>query len=417
MSWKSMTWKQKGLGVVAVGFGLMLVVGLGVYGYVLATMTPLHPSAQEVQAVTHLAPPQKWAAAVEQTRRVVRASVSEQNLPGVSVAVGADGALVWAEGFGWAHLADKVAVTPGMRFRIGTASTALTSAAAGLLIEKGRLNLDDEIQALVPGFPKKDWPVTLRQVMGHTAGLPNDAGGEEPLSVLEERPGKARCARPVDGLERFAQRSLRFEPGTEYRFSSYGWVLVSAAIEAAAQQPFSSFMHTQVFEPLGMNDTTAESPLESSPDRATFYFPRMSADPRYGPDEGRELDLSCFAGSAAFVSTPSDLVRFGLAISSGKLLQPATVQLLQAPQRLRSGQETPYGLGWDIQMADVAGQQRRMVGHDGELMGGLTSSFFILHDLGIVIAVASNTAFGDTHAIAVKIAQAFATVPVSSRYP
>ena len=215
MSWKSMTWKQKGLGVIAVGFGLMLIAGLGVYGYVLATMTPLHPRAQDVQAVTHLAPPDKWAGAVEQARQVVRASVAEQNLPGVSVAVGAAGELVWAEGFGWAHLAEKVAVTPGMRFRLGTASTVLTSAAAGLLLEKGRLNLDDEIQAYVPGFPKKDWPLTLRQVMGHVAGLRTDAGGEEPVSVREDQPGAVRCARPVDGLERFAQRSLLFEPGTD----------------------------------------------------------------------------------------------------------------------------------------------------------------------------------------------------------
>jgi serine beta-lactamase-like protein LACTB, mitochondrial len=416
MSWKSMTWKQKGLGVVGVGFGLMLLVGLGVYGYVLATMTPLHPTAQDVQAVTHLAPPDKWAAAVEQARQTVRASVAEQNLPGVSVAVGAGGELVWAEGFGWAHLADKVAVTPGMRFRIGTTSTVLTSAAAGLLIEKGRLNIDDEIQAYVPGFPKKEWPVTLRQVMGHMAGLRTDAGGEEPVSV-DDPSAAVRCARPVDGLDRFAQSKLRFEPGTDYRFSSYGWALASAAIEAAAQQPFSSFMQTQVFDPLGMKDTTAESSPEPSPDRATFYFPRMSADPRYGPDEGRELDLSCFAGSAAFVSTPSDMVRFGLAINSGKLLQPATVQLLQTPQRLRSGKETPYGLGWDLYTADVAGQQRRVVGHDGELMGGLTSSFMIFPGDGVVIAVLSNTAFGDTHAIGVKIAQAFANAPGSLSSP
>src|SRR5688572_28153965 len=201
MSWKSMTWKQKGLGVVAVGFGLMLLVGLGVYGYVLATMTPLHPTAQDVQAVTHLAPPDKWATAVEQAREVVKASVAEQNLPGVSVAVGAGGELVWAEGFGWAHLADKVAVTPGMRFRIGTTSTVLTSAAAGLLIEKGRLNLDDEIQAYVPGFPKKNWPVTLRHLMGHLTGLRTDAGGEEPVFVRDDPPGAVRCARPVDGMD------------------------------------------------------------------------------------------------------------------------------------------------------------------------------------------------------------------------
>ena len=145
------------------------------------------------------------------------------------------------------------------------------------------------------------------------------------------------CERPVDGLQHFAERSLLFEPGTQYRYSSYGWILVSAAVEAAADEPFLTFMRKQIFEPLGMDDTRADSATEPIPDRATFYFPRFAADPRYGPDLMREIDYSCYAGASAFLSTPSDLVRFGMAINSGKLLQPATVQLLQTSQRLPSG--------------------------------------------------------------------------------
>src|SRR5258706_6272330 len=84
---------------------------------------------------------------------------------------------------------------------------------------------------------------------------------------------------------------------------------------------------------------------------------RFAADPRYGPDLMRPLDYSCYAGASAFLSTPSDLVRFAIAVNSGKWLRPATVQLLQAPQRLVSGQETGYGLGWDLETVAVAGQQ------------------------------------------------------------
>src|SRR6185503_7151900 len=98
----------------------------------------------------------------------------EQNLPGLSVAVGIDGDLVWAEGFGFADLKTSAPVTPNHRFRIGTASTVLASAAAGLLVENGRLKLADEIQTHVPAFPKKQWPVTLRELMGHTAGVISD---------------------------------------------------------------------------------------------------------------------------------------------------------------------------------------------------------------------------------------------------
>src|SRR5688500_13269315 len=155
----------------------------------------------------------------------MRADLTEQNLPGLSVAVGIRGDLVWAEGFGWADLEKRVSVAPHTRFRIGNASTVLTSAAAGLLLEKGRLKLDDKIQTYVPEVPEKPWPVTLRQLMGHTAGVSNDSGDEGPLF-------SQHCQRPVEALQHFADHSLLFEPGTQYRFSNYNWILVSAAIEA-----------------------------------------------------------------------------------------------------------------------------------------------------------------------------------------
>jgi CubicO group peptidase (beta-lactamase class C family) len=308
--------------------------------------------------------------------------------------------MVWAEGFGWADLENRVPVAPGTRFRIGTASIALTSAAAGLLIEKGRLKLDEKIQTYVPEFPEKEWPVTLRQVMGHVAGIRSDSGDEGPLFSVH-------CERPVDALHHFKDRSLLFEPGTRYRYSRYGWILVSAAIEEAAQEPFLSFMRRQIFQPLGMDRTDADSDTEPVPDRAMFYFPRFGGDPRYGPDPMRPLHYSCYAGSSVFLSTPSDLVRFAMAISSGKLLQPATVQLLQTSQRLPSGEETGYGLGWDLETATLAGKQTRVVGHDGDSLGGQVASLLTFPDHGIVVAVISNISYADTSGVAVKIAQAF----------
>jgi CubicO group peptidase (beta-lactamase class C family) len=384
--------------VGAVSLGLLAIAGLWVY--VSATATPLHPNAQDVSSVTHSAPSSKWNGAVEQAREIARAHLVDQNLPGLSVAVGDGGAIVWAEGFGWAGLDNKTPVAPETRFRIGTASTPLTAAAAGLLIEQGRLNLDEPIQTHVPEFPQKQWPVTLRQVMGHLAGLPNDGGDESELFAQH-------CDRPVDALQHFAGRALRFEPGTEYRYSNYGWIVVSAAIEAAADELFLTFMRQRIFEPLGMADTDADPSNEATGDRATSYFPRFAADPRYGPDPMRAIDLSCYAGSSVFVSTPSDLVRFAMAINSGKLLKPQTVQLLWAPQRLTSGEETGYGLGWDLETATIAGKETRVVGHDGDLLGGMMSSLMTFPEQGIVVSVTSNTSYADTSALAVKIAEAF----------
>src|SRR5688572_24504952 len=111
-----------------------------------------------------------WVA-LERGRQIIRAGLTQQNLPGLSVAVGVDGGIVWAEGFGWANVENRVPVSPGTRFRAADASKALTSAAVGLLLEKNKLHLDDPIQVHVPEFPKKPWPVTLRQLMAQMGGV------------------------------------------------------------------------------------------------------------------------------------------------------------------------------------------------------------------------------------------------------
>jgi CubicO group peptidase (beta-lactamase class C family) len=396
----SKSWKQQALGFIGLAAIVLFAALMGLFVYMGANAKPLHPNRQDLPSVLRSTPLPKWTGAVEQARLIARAGLSEQNLPGLSVAVGAGGDIVWAEGFGWADLENKLGVAPETRFRIGTASIALTSAAVGLLLEQGRIKLDDEIQNYVPEFPEQQWPVALRQLMGHSAGIRNDGGDEGPLL-------SARCERPVDGLQHFAERSLLFEPGSQYRFSSYGWILMSAAVEAAAREPFFRFMRKQVFEPLGMDDTEPDSATESLRERATPYFPRFGGDPRYGVDLMRAIDYSCYAGSSAFLSTPSDLVRFGLGINGGTLLQPATVRLLQTPQRLASGMETGYGLGWDLETVTLSGEQAIAIGHDGESLGGMVASLMTLPDRGIVVAVIANISYADTFGLASKIAEAF----------
>jgi CubicO group peptidase (beta-lactamase class C family) len=167
-----------------------------------------------------------------------------------------------------------------------------------------------------------------------------------------------------------------------------------------------------------MVDTTPDSPTDPLPDLATFYYPRFSGDTKAGPEVASTVDYSCFAGAGAFLSTPTDLVRFGMAVSSrvrlgfgaqgSTLLKPDTVGMLQSPQQLASGEDTEYGLGWMLETIPLAGEPTRLASHASRTLLGGSTSFMTFPERGIVVAVTSNTSFADTRSIALKIAEAFA---------
>jgi serine beta-lactamase-like protein LACTB, mitochondrial len=397
--------KQIWFALIAVAIGLPLAGLAGVLMYMNVTAKPVHPNPQDVKSVAASAPLPEWTGAVERARQSVRERLSKHNLPGLSVAVGVDHdgrqEIVWAEGFGFADIDKRTAVTPATRFRIGHVSKALTSAAVGLLVEQGRLRLDDEIQTYVPSFPRKEWPVTVRQLMGHVAGVRHYLGEEADVP-------SAHCDRASEGLQSFANDPLLFEPDTRSRYSTYGWVLVSAAVEAAAKDPFFTFMRTKIFAPLGMNATMPDSATEPIPDRATFYFPRFSGENQLGLEVAHTVDYSCFAGAGAFLSTPSDLVMFGIAMHTGKLLQPATVRTLQTPQVLVSGQETEFGLGWTLENVQLAGKPTRLASDASRSLLGGSTSFLIFPERRLVVAVTANTSYAFTREYALAIAEAFA---------
>lgn len=383
---------------VAVGFPIVLVLAFVAFVF---SVDPVHSNPQAVTSVMASPPLPEWAGAIEQAQQIVRARVVEQNVPGLSVAVGIAGEVVWAEGFGWANLESRVAVTPDMRFRIGHVSKALTSAGVGLLYEQKRLRLDDEIQVYVPAYPRKQWPVTLRQLMGHQAGVRHyrdTEWGDKPST---------HCERASEGVASFWDDPLLFEPETQYRYSTYGWVLVSAAVEAAANEPFSTFMRTQVFARLGMSDTESDS-QQPVPNRVTSYFRRLERETT------TDVDYSCFAGAGSFLSTPKDLVRFGFALTGGQFLRPATVRLLHTRQQLRSGDDTDYGLGWMLDTVEITGERTAMVGHSSRTIEGASTSFLMFPERRLVVAVTANISFADPRSIATAVAQVFAAAPTAT---
>ena len=391
------------VGLLAIGLAIVPLVAGGGVIYFLLTISPVHPTAEAVPSAATDAPAAgAWSGAIDKGRGLARAMAQAENLPAVSVAVAVDGRIVWAEAFGWADVERRLPATPLTTFRIGAVSQVLTAAAAGVLADRGLLDLDAPVQRYVPAFPEKQWPVTTRQLLGHVGGVRDFPDEHESLSADQ-------CGTTAEAMEPFAADPLLFRPGTEFRHSTYGYVLVSAAIEAAARAPFFLFMQREVFEPLGMNDTGPDTAAGDAPGRASFYFPRFMTRTSLGLHPTRPVDYSCFSGAGAFLSTPSDLALFGSAMMRGGLLRAETAAMLQAPLHLDSGEPTGRALGWKPETVALRGAPARLIGRTSNPFGG-TASLLMFPDHGVVIAITSNVSYATRVApFGLQLAELFAS--------
>ena len=298
-------------------------------------------------------------------------------IPGLSATVVIDGRTVFSEGFGFADLEQHVPATPHTRFRIGSVSKSLTSVALGLLVEQGRLDLDAPIQRYVPSFPRKRYEITARELAGHLAGIRHYVNGSE--WYVARHYGSV-----VEGLSIFRDDSLLAPPSTKFLYSSYGFNLLSAALEGAAGVPFLDYMHDRVFAPLGMRDTGPER-LDSLIELRGRQYERDSA--------GRVLnapyaDPSYKWAGGGFLSSSDDLARLGAALVDGKLLKRETVEMLFTSQRTTDGKETGYGMGWFVGRDE---RGRRVVSHGGSAVGG-SANVRLYPDQRAAIAVIANDA-------------------------
>lgn len=374
---------------------------LAVVGAFLLAIAPLGAAVAQLPTVTGTATERaatapgspRYDAAIARGRLALSRLMADEGIPGLSVAVLVDGHIVWSEGFGYADLEQRVPATPLTRFRIGSVSKPVTAAAVGLLVQDGTLDLDAPVQRYVPDFPVQQWPITTRQVAGHLAGIRHY---EDPAEMLSSR----RYPDVRSALAIFERDTLRFEPGTRYGYSSYGFNLVSAVVEGAAGEPFLALLRRRVFEPLGLTSIVAEHQDSVLAWRARFY--ERVPDGRV--NNAPYVDQSNKWAGGGFVSNSEDVVRFGWAHVSGALLEPATVTLLTTPQRLRDGASTGYGIGWSA-ATDSAG--RRTFGHTGSSTGGRAVLLVYPEERVVVAALANLSQAPMSTALAGRLAAPF----------
>ena len=314
---------------------------------------------------------------IAQGRQLVQELMKDQGIPGFSITVAVNAASVWSEGFGIADLEHNVPASPRTRFRIGSVSKLITSAALARELEQGLIDLDAPVQQYVPTFPKKEQDITIRQLAGHLSGIRQYS--------RDEFINRQSYTGVLASLKVFQDSPLLFPPGTKYSYSSYGYDLLGAAIEGAAKQDFLIYVQNQVFAPLQMKETVVDSVQAIVPNRTGFYLRNSSGELVNAP----YMDISDRLPAGGFLSTSEDLVRFGSAMLVDGFLKAETRTLLFTSQKTADGKETGVGLGWRI-AKDAQG--RRILHHGGESMGG--RAFLLIYpEQKIVVAMLANLTF------------------------
>jgi serine beta-lactamase-like protein LACTB len=292
-------------------------------------------------------------ALVEQTR-------AAEQLPGVSVAVAVNGQVVFKKAYGWADLENSVPATPDSLFRTASVAKPMTAVGALELAEKGKLDLDAPIQKYCPAFPQKPWPVTTRQLLGHLSGI-RAYENREIFSTVH-------YVNTIDGMSFFKDDPLLFEPGTKFRYTTYGYTVIGCVMEGASGEKYPEYMAEHVFKPAGMQHIAVDDVYTIVPHRVGGYE-KLNGRVINAP----LMDSSYKIPGGGYVATAADLVTFGSAVMIGKLLRPETIAAMWTPQRTKDGQDTHYGMGWG--KADLDGET--IYAHSGDQPGTRTSLFVI----------------------------------------
>ena len=308
--------------------------------------------------------------------------VNQKKVPRLSITVIKEGRTILQKGYGYADIEKKISVDPTKTiFRIASVSKNIAATALALMVEEDKIDLDASFYKYVPYYPKKQWDFTIRQLASHTAGIRGYRGTEyglnKPYSIKES-------------IEIFEDDPLLFEPGTDYFYNSYDWVLISLAMQEATGIPFEEYVQEKVLAPLGMKNTfIPECPVERSRELdefdeellSTFYTKNRLGGFRTAIPVNNFYKLA----GGGYLSTSEDIAKFGQAYLEGRILNKETRSQFLSSQSI-DGKPTYYGLGWQVSQDQ---KNRPYYGHIGNGVGGY-SNFFVYPEEKMAFTILIN---------------------------
>jgi D-alanyl-D-alanine carboxypeptidase len=322
----------------------------------------------------------------------LKSEMTKRHIPGVSLAVVRDGRLILARGYGQADVELSVPVMHDSVFRLASVTKPFTAMAIMMLVEEGKISLDEPVAQYIPDIPSAWGKVTVRQALTHTAGLVDYL--RVPGWSWRQELTQAEFLRFTSGAP------LLFESGKRIQYSNTGYYLLGILIEKVSGKPYAQFMSERLFKPLQMSATRLDTLSEMVPNRVKGY---VFANGMLQNAEYTSLTWAYAEGG--IISTAVDLAKWDAALYTEKLVKRASLEQMWTPARLNdgkaaiigdngAGKPNYYGLGWYI--SEYKGH--KIILHPGN-KPGFSSTFtrFMDDKLTVILLCNSsseNQAFG-----------------------
>lgn len=347
-----------------------------------------------------------WASsAAAQTDKVddyVKAQMDLQKIPGLSIAVVRNGEVVKAKGYGLANVELNVAAKPETVYQSGSMGKQFTATAVMMLVEEGKVALDDKISKYLSDSPES-WPeswneITVRNLLTHTAGTtdyPKDFDFRRDYTEAEL-------------LKKAQAIPLAFAPGEKWSYSNIGYVTLGILISKVSGKFYGEFLQERIFKPLGMTSTRIINEADIVPNRSSGY--RMVKGDLKN-QEWVSPSMNTTADGSLYL-TVLDVAKWDAALYTQKLLKRSSLDQMWTPVKLNNGNTRPYGFGWAF--GDVGGH--KVIEHGGAWQG-FTSHIARYVDEKLTIIVLTNRAGANPGNIAHGIEALYASerIPVKHK--
>lgn len=333
--------------------------------------------------------------ATPEADRLVEQFIQRRGAPGVSVALGRDGKLLLAKAYGLANVEHQVPTTNDTVFRTASICKMFTAVSILQLAEQGKLDLDAPVASYFPNLHKDDWTFTTRQLLGHLAGVRHYKSSRESMST--------RYFSDVQSaLSTFANDPLLHRPGSQYKYSSFGYNLLGAIVEQRSGESYADYFRQHIGQVAGMQHTQVDNHFRIIPHRSAGYIRMQRKDnvpwaARRDFERGELYnaamhDTSMKVPGGGMLSTPTDLIHFAHALLDESLVSNETKQQMWTEQKTNSGEGTSYGLGFRLY------DNQKIVGHSGGQCG-VSTQLLINPETGSSAVVMCNLENADLYSL------------------